>query len=60
MLKNQRRTTKSCPTCSTGTIYTGTNAKFNDRNAAGVQVCDRCKGQEIMDNLYSKYLSNKD
>lgn len=60
MLKNQRRTTRRCPTCPTGTIYTGTNAKFNSKNVDGIAVCERCKSREILDELYSKYISTKD
>lgn len=60
MLKNQRRSTKPCPTCPTGTIYTGAGAKYNSKNSAGVVVCEKCKSREIINDLYAQYLSNKD
>ena len=56
MLKNQNISTKQCPTCPTGKIYTGERGKRLNPRVDGIQVCEEC----VLKSIYSKYFKDRD
>ena len=57
MLKNQSHKQKSC-VCGRGTIYTGDNAKYNQK-VNGVEVCEECYMDNLMSTLVNQYRINQ-
>lgn len=53
-MNSQKRKTKACPSCNTGTIFSD-NLSPQPRTSAGLIVCSSCK----LDDIYSQFFRSK-
>ena len=53
MLKKQEAGTKKCPSCETGTVYTGEMAKHSPA-IDGVRVCEDCYVHHLVNRYHNK------